>query len=280
MFPLDPVTIERLAEVIVDDGGAYERSSWKLTELFKRAGWKDVPDFYGYRGSYVRELIEEHAEDRHAVERLIRRICDPLEYGGEVVIAETFRAAVNDVLRAEGLTVSLVAGRPVVGSLLGSSEAPHFAEPTDLHARIAALLDEPGVVDLLAGRAGEARICERNGAYTLAIIGIGSFIEGLLLAVLTRWDADCRENGFRGGKGMVNARGATLEILINCAHDKGFIQLDAKDFSHKVREYRNFIHPNAQLTKGATFDEDSVMLCWGPVQAIMNDLEAKVATLG
>jgi hypothetical protein len=46
------------------------------------------------------------------------------------------------------------------------------------------------------------------------------------------------------------------------SHGKGWIQLDAKDFMHNVRQYRNFVHPRAELEKQPQFDRDIVTLCW------------------
>lgn len=46
----------------------------------------------------------------------------------------------------------------------------------------------------------------------------------------------------------------------------------------KVREYRNYVHPHKQKENRLAFDQDSVMLCWAPVQAIINDLEERVAS--
>ena len=43
-----------------------------------------------------------------------------------------------------------------------------------------------------------------------------------------------------------------------------------------VREYRNYVHPHKQKESRVAFDQDSVMLCWAPVRAIINDLEERV----
>jgi hypothetical protein len=39
----------------------------------------------------------------------------------------------------------------------------------------------------------------------------------------------------------------TLSDLIDVAHDKGFIGLDIKNYSHSLRNFRNYIHPHQQL---------------------------------
>jgi hypothetical protein len=82
MFPLDPKTVHRLAELIVSDGdGIYERKSWQLPELLANAGWSDPPEFDGWsRVAWLKEQIIARQDDRVAIERLLCRVCDPLEY--------------------------------------------------------------------------------------------------------------------------------------------------------------------------------------------------------
>lgn len=60
MFPLDPRTIERLAKVIVDIDGPYERKGWQLETLLGHAGWDDAPSYDG--SARVPWLIEEMNE--------------------------------------------------------------------------------------------------------------------------------------------------------------------------------------------------------------------------
>lgn len=80
---------------------------------------------------------------------------------------------------------------------LGAGGAgPSNAEPHDLDARVRRLIGDQNTADTLVKRAGEARICQRNGAYTMAVIAIGSFVEGLLLTLLTERDERCRKNQF------------------------------------------------------------------------------------
>lgn len=71
----------------------------------------------------------------------------------------------------------------------------------------------------------------------------------------------------------------SLEKLLLMAHNKGLIQMDAHEFAQKVREFRNFVHIRQQIEQRAILDQDTVMMCWGPVIAVLNDLEASTSTL-
>jgi hypothetical protein len=280
MMPLDDRTAERVARVIVDIGGPYERPSWQLERLLVSAGWQDPP-MYDQVSSRVQWLSEQLLErkDQHAdIERLLCQVCDPLEYDDGKASAEEFRTVLNAVLEAEGLVVSSTGGRPVLG-ILSSSGNPVFAAPEDLDRRLRELIDDDDAVTLLMRRVQETLICESNGAHTMAIIGIGSFAEGLLYSVLTERDADIRQNGFPLENGRrIKPDQASLAFMINLAYGKGWIQLDARDFMHNVRQYRNFVHPRMELERQPQFDQESVNLCWAPVRALLNDLEENIGS--
>lgn len=284
MFPLDARTAERLAEVIVDVGGPYERKGYQLARLLASAGWADPPEYDGSpRIPWLAEQLEERRDNRAEIERLLCRVCDPIEYDEGPVHAEEFRAVINEKLAPEGLVVTVVSGRPVVGRLGADGTQPTFSEPADFRLRLERLLADEVTVDLLMGRLEETRICENGGAYTMAVIGIGSIVEGLLLQLLLERDGELREKGFpnpRDPERRIRADRLTLEQMIDIAHGKDWIQLDATKFVHTVRDFRNFVHPRKELKERPRFDRDSVMLCWAPVQALLNDLEENVPAVG
>jgi len=276
MFPLDPKTVRRLAEIIVDDGG-YDRRGWQLTSLLAHSGWTDPPEFDGWsRVAWLEEQMLARQNDRVAIERLMCRVCDPLEYDTGMADADAFRQVINEKLTPEQLVISYVGGRPVVGELRPDVANPWFTEPPELERRIRALVTNAEAADLLTRRLRETRICERGGAYTMAIIGIGSLVEGVLWALLVEHDENARLHRFvdRNGKESRSDR-PSLDTLIHTAHARGWIQLDARNFMTSVKDFRNFVHPRAELAEQPDFDADSVQLCWSPVQTMLNDLETQ-----
>ncbi|SFT98140.1 hypothetical protein SAMN04487904_1197 [Actinopolyspora lacussalsi subsp. righensis] len=277
-FPLDDRTAERIAEVIVDIGGPYERKTYQLEKLLRHAGWTDPPEYDGSpRIEWLAEQLIDRKENRSDIERLLCRVCDRREYEDGESSAEEFREAINTRLAAERLVVSQTGGRPVLGTLDSDGEQAVFSAPEDLDRRLRLLIENEEAVDLLVNRVHETRLCQDSGAHTMAIIGIGSFVEGLLHALLTERDEKIRKNGFVGRNGRnTPANRAGLELMLDTAHEKEWIQLDAKDFMDNVRKYRNFIHPRAELEKQPKFDKGSVALCWGPVREILNDIEESI----
>ncbi|WP_214516806.1 hypothetical protein [Nocardia salmonicida] len=275
MTALDPKTIERLARIIVDPDGPYARTGRELAQLLANSGWHNPPDYDGTpRIDWLIEQLDERENSTTDLERLLCRICDRLEHDEGATAAPVFRDAINAVLEAEGLTVTDTGGRPIIAELGAHGTGPRNAEPHDLDARVRRLIGDETTAETLIKRAGEARICQRNGAYTMAVIAIGSFVEGMLLTLLTERDDRCRNRQFVDERGkFVYKPQPNLASLIDTAHACGWIQLDAKTFMHTVRNFRNYIHPGKELADNPDFDDDSVGLCWAPLQAMLNDLE-------
>ncbi|GAA0957351.1 hypothetical protein GCM10009554_68020 [Kribbella koreensis] len=275
---LDSMTIDRLAKLVVDLGGPSERKGYELEKLLQRSAWQDPPEYDGTaRIPWLVEQIEARNGQGEDVEHLLCRVCDPLEYDGGIEMARYFAELVNAILAPEQLMISYVGQRPVLAGVSGDGSQPVYTEPDDLERRLHVLIKDGATVQVLMNRLAETRICEANGAYTFAIIGIGSLVEGILLAVLTDKDKEFREGRAKDQWGKtVKPDRAALAYLIDRAAERRLIQFDATKFMHTVRDFRNFVHPRKELVDQPAFDRDSVMLCWGPVGALLNDLEENI----
>lgn len=278
MLALDLLTLERVARLICDVDGPYERTGSQVERFLHRVRWPGNPQYDGSpRVPWLTEVLTSHTDDAAALDRLLCRICDPLEYDGGVEAAEPIAQELNRILAPERLGVTYVGGRPVLGQLSQSGDTPLYGPPPDLHERVRRLTanSKAADIEILMARADEASICQNNGAYALAIIGIGSFVEGLLHVVVTGRDENVRSNGLAGRNGRrIPADRAGLQLLLEYAHQQKWVQTDAKDFMEKVRDYRNFVHPRHQIERGLVPDLDTVRMCWAPVHALLNDLES------
>ncbi|MFI6504208.1 hypothetical protein [Nonomuraea typhae] len=271
MLHIDPKTIDRVARIICDIDGPFERKGWQLEALLRNAGWDDAPVYDGT--ARIAWLAEAMKNAGHAsVERLLCRVCHPVEYDEDgIESADLVRQELNQALALQGLTISYVASQPVVARL--GHEGIVYTAPEELEPRLRAIIDDTATVEWLLERAEETRICEANGAYVFAIIGMGSFVEYLLHAFLHQWDPEIKRNGFINSSGRPISH-VSLNLLIETAHTRGYIQLDRKDFIDKVRDYRNFVHLRHQTEKAIRPDQHTVMMCWGPIRAVLTDLEA------
>jgi hypothetical protein len=275
MFPLDPKTVERLARIVVGRGGPYERTGREVEALLRNAGWIDPPDYDGSsKVGWLVDALIERENARTDIERFLCRLCDPIEYLEGMAAADDFRRAINEVLELERLEVSYVGGRPVVGELGNNGTVKVVLHVEDVEQRLRKLIREEQLVQMLTSRVRESQLAEASGSYLLALFGIGSFVEGLLYSVLISHYPELIREGFTGRNGKkIPADRAGLELLLDIAHDRELVQLDAKDFMRPVREFRNYIHPRKQFETNFTPDADTVAMCWTPVQALLNDLD-------
>ncbi len=273
MHTLDPRTLRRIAETLCDIGGPYERPGWQLERMLRHAGWEDPPEYdMSFRVQWLADVLEERADHPEEIARVLRRACDPLEHDGSTEVAESFRATLNAVLESERLVISLVGGRPVVGEIGRPGGAPTYGLPDNLEERLRHLLGEDDLAALLVDRAEQTLAAQSAGAHLLAVIGIGSFAEGVLLGVLLHRDPQVKLLDYRGQ--VVKPDRAGLASLLDAAHREGHIALDAKAFMDPVRDFRNYIHPRRQHAERFTPDAETVSLCWGPVHALLNDLDS------
>ncbi|MER7113572.1 hypothetical protein ACQPZU_09915 [Saccharomonospora azurea] len=278
MQPLDERTAEKIAGIVVDVDGPYERRSYELEPLLARAGWSPVPAYDGSpRVQWLADQLIEHREDTARIERFLCRVCDPREYDDGKSVAEEFRHALNGVLEFEGVVISTVGGRPVLGEL-GADGGAHYFEPDGLEDRLRRIVLNEAAAERLVNRLSETRLCVRNGAYTMAVIGLGSLVEGVLHSLLIERDEQVRENGFinQHGKKVQHDR-VTLSVLLDTARKNGWIEFDAHRFLGPVRDFRNFVHPRQEVASEARLDHDTVMMCWGPISALFNDVEERLS---
>jgi hypothetical protein len=269
-------TVERAARIICDIDGSFERSGRELENLIRASGWPDPPEYDGSpRVPWLIEVIREREDDTAAVERLFCQVCDPVEYDDGMTSAQVVLTELNQVLALENLTISFWQGTLIMGKLDLDGGQVVYTAPDQLDTRLRRMITDPATAEWLLARVEETQICEKNGAFTFALVGIGSFVEYLLLSVLQQWDDHIKANGFRDDRGKPT-RQPSLDLLIRTAHARGWIELDAKDFLHQVREYRNLVHVSLQSKTGLTPNADTIMMCWAPVRAVLNDLEATI----
>ncbi|MFB9433520.1 hypothetical protein [Streptoalloteichus tenebrarius] len=239
------------------------------------AGWTNPPEYDGSgRVSWFVEVLTEREDSRPEIERFLCRVCDPLEYDDGMSTADTVRQCLNQILEPERLEVSYAGSRPVIGERVAQGQPRVVLEPGDVRERLCRWIKDDKAVELLIVRLVEVQEAEVR-APLLALFGIGSFIEGLLYLVLVERFPELEQDGFPAQNGKrVPAKHAGLELLLNIAHERNLIQLDAKSFMEPIRNFRNYIHLRRQRESDFIPDGDTVTMCWPPVQALLNDLDA------
>lgn len=275
---LDPSTLEALAELICGDEGPFYRKGWELPGFFHRAGL-ECPDHDGStRKWWTLDRLKEYQLKPGAIRKVILRLADPREYRGDASTTTEVIRRLNDIMRVEGFEAALEGVKPRLRAATARAlpVIPAARSPVVM-PDFASLIGDAKLAQTLAARWVEAQRCVEAGAHLAAIVMMGSLLEGLLLAVARLWPAEA--NQARSAPKDVHGRVRpvhrwSLQDLIDVAHERGWLQRDAKDFSHLLRDYRNLVHPWQQRSMMVVPDEDTCAICWQVVRAAANDLAA------
>jgi hypothetical protein len=274
--PLDPNTLEQLAALICDTDGPHHRQYWQLEKFFSNAGWFGVPPYdENGRERWTRELLLSRREDPAAIAQVIRRLADPREYPADPDSAVAIAEHLNRILSFEGLQVSYLNGRPALVERDPAFRTPAATAPLSLRADLAEIVQDHALAELLRKRLDEARTCREYGAHLSSVIMLGSVLEGVLhyIAMQHQGEAYRSRPAPRDKEGQPRRiNDWSLVHLVDVAHACGWIELDARRFSHELREYRNMVHPARELADMHHPDEDTVAICWNVVVAALNDL--------
>ncbi|MEV7390500.1 hypothetical protein [Streptomyces sp. NPDC091215] len=267
MEHFDDSTLTELAAIVCgDEPGMKRRAGWELAGFLKRAGWENVPEHDGRpRMLWVEETLRERQDDEAAdIERIILRLADRREYLQQPHDYDAVIARLQDILALEGQRIDYHKNRPFLTDY-DADEAPR-PQRVELKVAITDLVADPDLASAVQLRLDEARICQEHGAYTSAVIMLGSLLEGVLVHA-----ADTRPAAVPLTR---PARDTRLQELIQHAHTNRWIDQDAKMASDLLRTYRNLVHPLAEKRARHSADFDTADLCWSTVNAVLNDLAA------
>lgn len=280
MNPLDGKTLEAIASLICGDGGPFYRTGGDLPVFFRNAGL-DCPNHDGStRLWWALERLKEYNVDPWGedIKKVVLRLADPKEYVGKTEVLNEVVDRLNKILAIEGLKVILEGITPKIREITATIPEPapsqkQFAIPLPDFAK---LTNDPTLAPYLESRWKEVIICVDSGAYLSAIILMGSILEGVLLSLVSNnpIQANTATASPKDKTGKVRKiRDWTLYNLIDVAHECGWIQSDAKKFSHTLREYRNLVHPWEQRDRKEVPDGDTCKICWEVVNAAIRDIQ-------
>jgi hypothetical protein len=267
MENFDDSTLEELAAMICgDEPGMKRRRGWDLALFLRRAGWEDVPDHDGSpRQRWILDLLRERKEDDAGdVERVVLRLADRREYQQQPSEYDPVIERLQEVLPLEGRRIDYRNGQPVLVEY--DPDNPPRPQRVELKVAITDVVADLDLARAVQLRLDEAHICQEHGAYTSAVIMLGSLLEGVLVHA-----AEARRADVPFPKPL---RAAGLQDLVQHAHTNGWIDQDAKMASELLRTYRNLVHPLAEKRAKHSADFDTADLCWSTVNAVLNDLAA------
>jgi len=131
------------------------------------------------------------------------------------------------------------------------------------------------VVSLVEERLKEARVTLEAGAYLSVIFMCGSVLEAVLLGAAQRDpktfnQANAAPKATNGSPKPFHSW--NLAQLINVACEVGVLKPDIKEFSHGLREFRNYIHPYQQMASRFAPDHHTAKVCFQVLKAALASL--------
>jgi len=148
---------------------------------------------------------------------------------------------------------------------------------TDYAPDFSKLISDPLMQDILRKRWKECVTCITAGAPLAAIVMMGGLLEGLLLARINRESnkapiftalAAPRDRQNR----TLPLPEWTLKDYIGVAHELNWITIAAKDVGVVLRDYRNYIHPQKELSHGVSLTTPDAVILWEVAKSVSRAL--------
>jgi len=216
---------------------------------------------------------------------VLTRLGSPREYRGDAAVMRAVIDHMNQVLQVEGLELVLIGVDAQIRERRATVGEPKPKEaPPEVPPDFERLVPDRSLADILTFRWTEAQKCFRAEAHLSAVVMMGSILEGVLLHRVEQnmkaaHQAKAAPRDKAGAHKPIHEW--SLSVLIDVAHEVGWLQGDVKRFSHALRESRNIVHPYVQRVLKDRPDGDTCRICWQVVRAAVADLlEIDKQTIG
>jgi hypothetical protein len=134
---------------------------------------------------------------------------------------------------------------------------------------------EDSILSILTSRITELQIIIQNAAPLSSIIMMGSILEGLFLAIASKYPKEYNISSSSPKDKEGNTRKFyewTLNDFINVTYEIGGIKEDVHKFASSLRYFRNYIHPYQQMSTGFIPTEDTVKICYQVLKATISQI--------
>lgn len=139
------------------------------------------------------------------------------------------------------------------------------------------LIPDPAMQSILNRRWTETWNCLSAGAYLASTVMMGALLEALLLARINKladkapvFTSKCAPKDKAGKTRPLQEW--TLNSYIDVAHDLGWIGRASRDIGVVLRDYRNFIHPEKELSQGVSVGEADCRMFGAILEALTDQI--------
>lgn len=161
---------------------------------------------------------------------------------------------------------------------LSATHSPPPAITSDVAPRFDPLISDARMQAILNRRWTECCVCANSGAPLAATVMTGGLLEGLLLAKINQltdrspvFSASTAPKDRNTGKAL-ELKDWGLKNYIDVAHELGWITKTTKDIGEVLRDYRNYIHPQKELSHNITLEPDDAKMLWEVAKSITHQL--------
>jgi len=201
-------------------------------------------------------------------DKIIGEVCNALlEYANSIDIIED-----KDNKQAQ-LYINKLLGKKEVNKSNELTE-DEFSKKEFKQIDLSLLNFDSQTTNILTQRINEIEKCLKANANLSVIFLCGSTLEGILLGVATNnpKEFNTAKSAFKIKDKVQPLYSWSLNTLIDVAHEKEFIGLDVKKFSHALRDFRNFIHPSQQAILKFNPDYHIAKISWQVLQATIDNI--------
>jgi hypothetical protein len=248
--------LDRLRRAIKKGRGGQVRNAEERTQIKATAlAW-----FHGNRTQIAEQMGEERLEE---VDLGYRRLIDC----SERTVNRTTYDGLFSALRSQlgEIRGVLLVPRPRTQS---SSDAP---------PDFSGLVSDREMQNVLERRWTECVTCISAEAPLAATVMMGGLLEGLLLAKVNTHPHQSQI--FKATGAPRNKAGQTLQLrdwtlkhYLDVAHELQWISRSAHDVGAVLRDYRNYVHPQKELSHGVVLSKQDAMVWWEVAKSVAREL--------
>lgn len=272
---LSQKTLEQLRIIINGDDTPDYRSGPALVDFFNQLGFNDV---YGQgfpsRWYYTDEKLKA-INGTPELDKCIKATFAVINYIERIPVLDAMIETFNKYLAFDKWSIARENDQITFKKLDrviiddGKKDTKTSRESEFLGLKFDANVDAMGldsnVTQIIKSRLVEAENCVNCKAPLASVILIGSVMEGILLGTASMYprlfnQAKAAPKEKDGSK-VKRLNEWTLNNFIDVAAELKILNPDVKEFSHVLRDFRNYIHPYQQMVSHFSPDEHTALIC-------------------
>lgn len=282
---LSQKTLEKLRFLINED--IEYRSGPKLVDFFNNLGFSDVyQNGFPSRWAYTDEKLKA-INGKIELDQCIKNLFAPINFIGKMSSLDKYITEFNQYLEFDGWIIAKngkeitfkkaekIEALDKIDEIKSSEDEFLKIEFKDLPLKNIAI--DSMALDVIEKRIEETKKCMQAKAALSTVFLCGSTLEGLLLGIAIKYPSKYNQSQLapKDKEGKVKTlQNWTLANFIDVSCDLGYLKEDVKKFSHSLRDFRNYIHPYAQMSSHFDPDEHTAKICFQVLKTAIYQLAA------